>query len=80
MAFEINQFAIGAVKKLMGAGFSSILRRRFDSSKCKAEARMAMARIKLLQNKREAQVRQMRRDVALLLESGRDETARIRYW
>ncbi|KAG6533862.1 hypothetical protein ZIOFF_007740 [Zingiber officinale] len=47
----------------------------------KAEARMAMSRIKLLQNKREAQVRQMRqmrRDVALLLESGRDETARIR--
>ncbi|XP_042390687.1 IST1-like protein isoform X1 [Zingiber officinale] len=81
MAFEINQLAIGAVKKLMGAGFSSILRRRFDSSKCKAEARMAMSRIKLLQNKREAQVRQMRqmrRDVALLLESGRDETARIR--
>ena len=39
---------------------------------------MATARIKLLRNKREAQVRQMRRDVAMLLESGRDETARIR--
>ncbi|KAG6538180.1 hypothetical protein ZIOFF_003292 [Zingiber officinale] len=106
---SINQSTIGAVKKLMGAEFSSILLRRFDSSKwlvslpsallflsplfslqnlelrsivwvlcSKAEARMAIARIKLLRNKREAQVRQMRRDVALLLESGRDETARIR--
>ncbi|RZR77856.1 hypothetical protein BHM03_00003064, partial [Ensete ventricosum] len=44
----------------------------------KTEAKMATARIKLLRNKREAQVRQMRRDVAMLLESGRDETARIR--
>ncbi|KAG6485024.1 IST1-like protein isoform X1 [Zingiber officinale] len=78
MASEINKSPIGALKKLMGSGISSILFRGFNSSKCKAEAKMAMFRIKLLRNKREAQVRQMRRDVALLLESGRNETARIR--
>lgn len=39
---------------------------------------MAVARIKLLRNKREAVVRQMRRDIALLLQSGQDATARIR--
>ncbi|XP_042426493.1 IST1-like protein isoform X2 [Zingiber officinale] len=78
MASEINKSPIRALKKLMGSGISSILRRGFNSSECKAEAKMAMFRIKLLRNKREAQVRQMRRDVALLLESGRNETARIR--
>ncbi|KAJ6916507.1 IST1-like protein [Populus alba x Populus x berolinensis] len=39
---------------------------------------MAVARIKLLRNKREAVMRQMRRDIALLLQSGQDATARIR--
>ncbi|OAY63072.1 IST1-like protein [Ananas comosus] len=38
---------------------------------------MATARIKLLRNKREAQVRQMRRDIAALLESRQEDTARI---
>uniref|UniRef100_F6HRY7 IST1-like protein n=1 Tax=Vitis vinifera TaxID=29760 RepID=F6HRY7_VITVI len=56
----------------------SIFRRGFSSSKCKTMAKMAMARIKLLRNKREAVVRQMRRDIALLLQSGQDATARIR--
>lgn len=37
-----------------------------------------MARIKLLRNKRQVVVRQMRRDVASLLQSGQDATARIR--
>lgn len=41
-------------------------------------AKMAVARIKLLRNKREAVVRQMRRDIAMLLESGQDATARVR--
>ncbi|KAJ0963985.1 hypothetical protein J5N97_029107 [Dioscorea zingiberensis] len=39
---------------------------------------MAIARIKLLRNKREVQVRQMRRDIAMLLESRQEDTARIR--
>jgi hypothetical protein len=39
---------------------------------------MAVARIKLLRNKREVVVRQMRRDIAMLLQSGQVATARIR--
>lgn len=41
-------------------------------------AKMAVARIKLLRNKREVVVRQMRRDIAMLLESRQDATARVR--
>lgn len=44
----------------------------------KTEARMATARMKLLRNRREAQVRQMRRDVAALLRDKQEDTARIR--
>ncbi|KAM7529551.1 hypothetical protein LguiB_032961 [Lonicera macranthoides] len=51
----------------------------FNSSKCsKTMAKMAVARIKLLRNKRQVVVKQMRRDIAMLLESGQDATARIR--
>uniref|UniRef100_A0A7C9ATI4 IST1-like protein n=1 Tax=Opuntia streptacantha TaxID=393608 RepID=A0A7C9ATI4_OPUST len=60
------------------AKLCSIFRRDFNSSKCKTWAKMTTARIKLLRNKRETVVRQMRRDVALLLQSGQDATARIR--
>ncbi|KAL2939704.1 IST1-like protein [Bienertia sinuspersici] len=49
-------------KKLMKLG--SFLRGDFNSSKCKTWAQTV--------------VRQMRRDVALLLQSGQDATARIR--
>ncbi|CAI8608956.1 unnamed protein product [Vicia faba] len=56
----------------------SLLGLGFNSSKCKTAAKMAVARIKLLKNKREVVVRQMRRDIALLLQSGQDATARIR--
>ncbi|KAF9678617.1 hypothetical protein SADUNF_Sadunf07G0053100 [Salix dunnii] len=56
----------------------SIFCTRFNSSKCKTAAKMAVARIKLLRNKREAVMRQMRKDIALLLRSGQDATARIR--
>lgn len=41
-------------------------------------AKMAVARIKLLRNKREVVIRQMRRDIAILLEKKQDATARIR--
>ena len=39
---------------------------------------MAVGRIKLLRNRKEVQVRQMRREVAQLLEANQDMTARIR--
>ncbi|KAH7519846.1 hypothetical protein FEM48_Zijuj08G0080600 [Ziziphus jujuba var. spinosa] len=64
-------------RKLMKLGLS-LFRRGFNASKCKTAAKMAVARIKLLRNKREVVVKQMRRDVALLLQSGQDATARIR--
>ncbi|KAK6153171.1 hypothetical protein DH2020_012810 [Rehmannia glutinosa] len=41
-------------------------------------AKMAVARVKLLRNKREVVIKQMRRDIAMFLESGQDSTARIR--
>ncbi|KAL9689751.1 hypothetical protein QQ045_010140 [Rhodiola kirilowii] len=62
----------GAMKLLSVFGIG------FNSSKCKTMAKMTMARIKLLRNKRTTVVRQMRRDIALLLQSGQDATARIR--
>lgn len=34
--------------------------------------------MKLLRNKKEVQVKQMKREIAQLLESGQDQTARIR--
>ncbi|XP_030523814.1 IST1-like protein [Rhodamnia argentea] len=64
-------------KKLMRLTIS-LFGRRFNSSKCKTAAKMTVARIKLLRNKRQAVVKQMRRDIALLLQSGQDATARVR--
>lgn len=56
----------------------SLICNSFNSSKCKTTTKMAVARIKLLRNKRLVVVKQMRRDIALLLQSGQDATARIR--
>ncbi|XP_071914511.1 uncharacterized protein [Coffea arabica] len=64
-------------KKAMKIGLS-LFGRRFNSSKCKTMAKMAVARIKLLRNKREVVIRQMRRDIAMLLEKKQDATARVR--
>ncbi|KAL5660337.1 hypothetical protein ACJX0J_027462, partial [Zea mays] len=44
----------------------------------KTSLRMAVARIKLLRNRKEVQVHQMRHEVAQLLEANQDMTARIR--
>ncbi|XXG59955.1 hypothetical protein AAC387_Pa04g1952 [Persea americana] len=68
-----RKFVVVPCKKL-----AKLFRTGFNSSKCKTVARLATSRIKLLRNKREAQIKQMRRDVALLLQSGQDDTARIR--
>ncbi|KAG8050365.1 hypothetical protein GUJ93_ZPchr0009g1712 [Zizania palustris] len=68
-----------ALKSLAGAAVAAVLLRgSFSASKCKTEARMAASRMKLLRNRREAQVRQMRRDIAALLRDRQDDTARIR--
>lgn len=44
----------------------------------KTSLRLAGSRLKLLRNKKEVQVKQMKREIAPLLESGQDRTARIR--
>ncbi|KAM0963443.1 hypothetical protein ACFX2A_022910 [Malus domestica] len=41
----------------------------------KMQLKMAVAQIKLLRNKRHAVVKQLRRDIALLLQFGQDATA-----
>ncbi|KAF0910681.1 hypothetical protein E2562_004673 [Oryza meyeriana var. granulata] len=67
------------LRRLAGAAVAAVLLRgSFSASKCKTEARMAAARMKLLRNRREAQVRQMRRDIAALLRDRQEDTARIR--
>ncbi|TKY44529.1 IST1-like protein [Spatholobus suberectus] len=55
-----------------------MLHRSFKPAKCKTALKLAVSRIKLLKNKREAQVKQLKRELAQLLESGQDQTARIR--
>ncbi|KAH6818284.1 hypothetical protein C2S51_001887 [Perilla frutescens var. frutescens] len=55
-----------------------MLSRSFNPTKCKTSLRLAAARLKLLKNKKEVQVKQMKRELAQLLESGQDQTARIR--
>lgn len=57
---------------------SGVLHKGFKPDKCKTSLRMAMARIKLLRNRKEVQIRQMRREVGQLLEANQDMTARIR--
>ncbi|KAI9073670.1 hypothetical protein K1719_044383 [Acacia pycnantha] len=48
------------------------------ASKCKTLLKLTIPRIKLLRNRREIQLKQMRRDIAKLLETGQEATARIR--
>lgn len=40
--------------------------------------KLTIPRIKLLRNRREIHIKQMRRDIAKLLETGQEATARIR--
>lgn len=55
-----------------------MLSRSFNPTKCKTSLRLAASRLKLLRNKKEVQLNQMKREIAQLLESGQDQTARIR--
>lgn len=53
-------------------------KRGFKASKCKTALNLAKSRIKLMKNKKENQLKLLKREVAHLLESGQDQTARIR--
>ncbi|KAJ3677334.1 hypothetical protein LUZ60_003058 [Juncus effusus] len=50
----------------------------FKAAKCKTLLKLTIPRIKLLRNRREIQLKQMRKDIAKLLENGQEATARIR--
>ncbi|KAK6258012.1 hypothetical protein QUC31_001471 [Theobroma cacao] len=56
----------------------SFFSKGFKAAKCKTLLKLTIPRIKLLRNRREIQIKQMRRDIAKLLETGQEATARIR--
>ncbi|KAL9252987.1 IST1-like protein [Drosera capensis] len=56
----------------------TMLHKSFKPAKCKTALKLAVSRIKLMKNKKEVQLRQLKRDVAQLLQSGQQQTAMIR--
>ncbi|OAY58555.1 IST1 homolog [Manihot esculenta] len=56
----------------------SFFNKGFKAAKCKTLLKLTIPRIKLLRNRRGIQIKQMRRDIAKLLETGQEATARIR--
>lgn len=56
----------------------SFFNRGFKAAKCKTLLKLTIPRIKLLRNRREMQLKQMRKEIAKLLETGQEATARIR--
>ncbi|KAM0038734.1 putative vacuolar protein sorting-associated protein Ist1 [Helianthus debilis subsp. tardiflorus] len=46
----------------------------FKGSKCKTLLKLTIPRIKLLRNRREIHIKQMRRDIAKLFETGQEAT------
>ncbi|KAL6209418.1 hypothetical protein ACLB2K_020360 [Fragaria x ananassa] len=56
----------------------SFFNKGFKAAKCKTLLKLTIPRIKLLRNRRDIQIKQMRRDIAKLLETGQEATARIR--
>ncbi|XP_073284767.1 uncharacterized protein [Primulina huaijiensis] len=60
------------------AMLDSFFSKRFNAAKCKTLLKLTIPRIKLLRNRREMQLKQMRREIAKLLETGQEATARIR--
>ncbi|KAG7563681.1 Vacuolar protein sorting-associated protein Ist1 [Arabidopsis suecica] len=55
-----------------------VLHRSFKPAKCKIALQMAASRLKILKNKKDTQIKQLRRELAQLLESGQTQTAKIR--
>jgi uncharacterized membrane protein YgcG len=52
--------------------------RRFNASKCKTQCKLCVSRVKLMRNKKQLQMKQMRKEVADLIKNGRQSNARIR--
>ncbi|KAE9587906.1 putative vacuolar protein sorting-associated protein Ist1 [Lupinus albus] len=57
---------------------SSILHRSFKPAKCKIALKLVVSRIKILKNKKEGEVRKLKRELAQLLNSAQEQSARIR--
>ncbi|KAJ8644956.1 hypothetical protein MRB53_006704 [Persea americana] len=55
-----------------------MLSKSFKAAKCKTSLKLAAARIKLLKQKKEEQLKQMKRELAQLLQTGQEQNARIR--
>lgn len=55
-----------------------LLGKNFPGAKCKTLLKLSLARIKLLKNRREMQLKQMQKEVAQFLLAGQEATARIR--
>ncbi|EIE21511.1 DUF292-domain-containing protein [Coccomyxa subellipsoidea C-169] len=51
---------------------------RFSSNKCKTQCKLCVGRIKLMRNKKQIMVKNMRKEVADLLRTNKQENARIR--
>ncbi|KAE8715325.1 laccase-14 [Hibiscus syriacus] len=60
------------------AMIDSFFNKGFKAAKCKTLLKLTIPRIKLLRNRREIQIKKMRREIAKLLETGQEATARIR--
>jgi vacuolar protein sorting-associated protein IST1 len=50
----------------------------WNSTKAKVQLRLSVQRLRILQQKKEAQAKSSRRDIASLLERGKVETARVK--
>ncbi|XP_009804183.1 uncharacterized protein [Nicotiana sylvestris] len=57
---------------------NQLFNRGLQGSKCKTCLTLAISRIKLLQNKRDAQLKLMRKEIAQFLQAGQEAIARIR--
>ncbi|XVF44161.1 hypothetical protein PTKIN_Ptkin02bG0098400 [Pterospermum kingtungense] len=57
---------------------NQLFNRGVFGAKCKTCLSLAISRIKLLQNKRDLQLKQMRKEIAQFLQAGQDPIARIR--
>ena len=50
----------------------------FNSNKLKVQLKLAVNRLKMIQNKKASINAQQRKEIAMLLEKGKEESARIR--
>ncbi|PON78618.1 Vacuolar protein sorting-associated protein [Parasponia andersonii] len=57
---------------------NQLFNRGVFGAKCKTSLNLAISRIKLLQNKRDAQTKHMRKEIAQFLQAGQEAIARIR--